>query len=69
MLMGSWIVTLALFLVAVIIIAKAIRVVPQQHATEIPCNEPLPVVGEVVLVEGIGGNLALNLFQHLEALR
>src|SRR3982074_2254848 len=32
MLMGSWIVTLALFLVAVIIIAKAIRVVPQQHA-------------------------------------
>src|SRR5512132_3981599 len=32
MLMGSWIVTLALFLVAVIIIAKVIRVVPQQHA-------------------------------------
>src|SRR5882762_2470798 len=32
MLMGSWIVTLALFLVVVIVIAKAIRVVPQQHA-------------------------------------
>jgi len=30
--MGSWIVTLALFLVAVIVIAKSIRVVPQQHA-------------------------------------
>src|SRR6266704_894869 len=31
-LMGSGIVTLALFLVVVIVIAKAIRVVPQQHA-------------------------------------
>src|SRR5512132_2393213 len=32
MLMGSWIVTLALFLVAVILIIKTIRIVPQQHA-------------------------------------
>ena len=30
--MGSGIVTLALFLVVVIVIAKAIRIVPQQHA-------------------------------------
>jgi regulator of protease activity HflC (stomatin/prohibitin superfamily) len=32
MLMGSSIVTLALFIVAVIVVIKAIRVVPQQHA-------------------------------------
>src|ERR1700675_2557315 len=32
MLMGSWIFTLALVLVAVIVIAKALRFVPQQHA-------------------------------------